>query len=77
MDYSFSWSWFLIGMIVTAAGAALVIWYREVADNIGGGVGSYERYRLWGLIAVGVGFIVMINLHSTLLRLFFSSIFGS
>ena len=76
MNYEFSWGWLFIGIVIMLAGAALVAWYRPVADNFGGGVGSYERYRLWGLITVGVGFAIMLNLHSVLLNLLFSMIFG-
>ena len=76
MEYEFSWSWMLIGMLIVAAGTALVVWYRPIADNFGNGVGSYERFRLWGLIGIGVGLAVMLNLHSLLLSLLFSSIFG-
>ncbi len=76
MEYEFSWSWMFIGMLIVAAGTALVVWYRPIADNFGNGVGSYERFRLWGLIGIGVGLAVMLNLHSLLLSLLFSSIFG-
>ena len=76
MEYEFSWSWMFIGMLIVAAGTALEVWYRPIADNFGNGVGSYERFRLWGLIGIGVGLAVMLNLHSLLLSLLFSSIFG-
>jgi hypothetical protein len=76
MIYTFSWGWFFIGIIVLAASVALTVWYRVIADNFGNGVSSYDRYRLWGLIGCGLGFIVMLNLHTYLLVLFFSQLFG-
>jgi hypothetical protein len=76
MAYEFSWFWFMIGMIIMACGAALVVWYQPVADNFGGGVGSYERYRLWGLIAVIGGFLVMLNIHTVFLGWAVSLVFG-
>ena len=76
MEYTFSWGWFFIGFIVLAAGVALTVWHRPIADNFGSGVVSYERYRLWGLIGCGVGLIVMLNLHTFFLGLFFSQLFG-
>jgi hypothetical protein len=76
MIYAFSWGWFFIGLIVLAISVALTVWYRVVADNFGNGVSSYEQYRLWGLIGCGLGFVVMVNLHTYVLGLFFSQLFG-
>ena len=75
MEYTFSWSWFFIGILVFLASAALVVWYRPIADNFGSGVGSYDRFRMWGLIGCGIGFIMMLNLHTVILRLIFSQFF--
>jgi hypothetical protein len=66
----------MVGLLIMACGTALVLWYRPVADNFGGGVGSYERYRLWGLLAVIGGFLVTINLHSIFLGWAVSLVFG-
>ena len=76
MTYTFSWTSFFIGLLILAAGAGLTIWHKQLADMFGGGVGSYSRYQLWGLIACGVGIIVMINLHAVLLTAFFGLFFG-
>jgi hypothetical protein len=73
--YEFSVSWFFIGLIVLAVGVAFVRWYQWVADNLGSGVMSYDRYRLYALITCLVGFVVMVNLHTTLLRWFFGLLF--
>ncbi len=77
MEYTFSWGWFGIGLLVLAASVALTVWYRPIADNFGSGVASYERFRLWGLIGCGIGFIMMLNLHTLLLGWFFSMLFHS
>ncbi|NCU39068.1 hypothetical protein EOL96_08625 [Candidatus Saccharibacteria bacterium] len=77
MSYVFSWSWFGIGILIVLLGAALTVWYRPIANAFGDGVSGYERYRLWGLIACGVGIIVTLNLHSLLLNWFFGMLFGS
>jgi hypothetical protein len=76
MEYTFSWGTFFVGMLILLAGAALTIWYRPIADNLGSGVSSYDRYRLVGLIGCGVGFIVMLNLHSLILGWLFGMLFG-
>ena len=61
MTYEFSWTWFGIGFLILLAGAALTVWYRQIADNLGSGVSSYERYKLWGLIGCGIGLLTMLN----------------
>ena len=77
MEYVFSWGWFFFGLVIILAGGALVRWHRPIADNLGSGVASYERYKLWGLIACGVGLVFMLNLHVFILKLIFSSFFGA
>jgi hypothetical protein len=76
MTYEFSIGWFFVGLLIFGAGIAFVKWYQVIADNLGGGVGSYEKYKLWAFITCGLGFIVMINLHTFLVTWFFSLIFG-
>ena len=76
MEYTFSWGTFFVGALILLAGAALTAWYRPIADNLGGGASSYDRYRLAGLIACGVGLIVMLNLHTLLFGWFFGMFFG-
>ncbi len=68
--YELSISSFFIGLLILGAGVALMRWHQWVADNFGGGVGSYERYKFWALVTCGVGFIVTVNLHTVLLGLF-------
>ncbi len=66
----------MIGIIVLIIGCALTLYYRPIADTMGSGIASYDRYRLVGLIACGVGFLVMLNLHSLLLGWFFGMLFN-
>ena len=65
--YEFSTGWFLIGLLILGSGIAFIRYHQWVADNFGGGVGSYERYKLFAFITCIVGFIVMINLHTIIL----------
>jgi len=76
MQYEFSIGSFFTGLIILAVGVALVKWYQPIADNLGSGVSSYDRFRLWALIACGLGFVVMINLHTTLLTWLFGLFFN-
>lgn len=74
--YTFSWGWFAFGAIMMALSAAVVFFFQPLADNLGDGVGDYDKYRKYGLIGVAVGFLVMVNVHSLLLSWFFSLVFG-
>lgn len=76
MEYSFSWGAFLFGLMVLIAGACLTLWYRPISDMMGGGVSTYDRYRLYGLITCGVGLVIMLNLHTLILGWLFSALFN-
>ena len=76
MEYTFSWGAFFVGFLILAASGALVIWHRQIADNLGSGLASYEKYRLYGLIGCGVGFLVMLNVHSLLFTWILSMLFN-
>ena len=75
MEYEFSIGSFFLGLLILIAGVAFVRWHQAVADNFGGGVSSYDRYKLWAFITCGVGLIVMLNVHTTLFTWFFNSLF--
>jgi len=75
MQYEFSLGSFFVGFLILLAGVVFVRFHQWIADNFGGGVSSYDRYKLWALITCGVGFIVMVNLHTMLLEGFFQNFF--
>ena len=76
MEYTFSWGAFFFGIIILGVGAVLTIWYRPIADNFGGGVASYDRFRLAGIIGCAIGIIAMLNIHTLILTALFSQFFG-
>jgi hypothetical protein len=76
MNYELSAGSLVVGIIILLIGVAFVRFYQWVADNFGGGVGSYERYRLYAILTCILGFIVMVNLHAMLLNWFFGLFFG-
>ena len=76
MEYSFSISAFFVGVLIIAVSTALVLWHRQIADNLGSGVVSYERFKLWGVIGIIIGLFVMINLHYVVLGWLLSLIFN-
>jgi hypothetical protein len=77
MTYEFSLSSFFIGLLILIVGAAFVKWHRNIADNLGSGVSSYERFKLWAFIACGLGLIVIVNLHSFIINWLVDLIFPS
>ena len=74
--YEFSFGAFFLGLIILAVGGAITVFYQKLADNLGGGVSSHERFRLAGLITCGVGFIIMTGLHTIPLNWLMHSLFG-
>ncbi|MDR0591351.1 MAG: hypothetical protein LBG75_02235 [Candidatus Nomurabacteria bacterium] len=63
MDFTFSFGWFFFGIVIVIAGILLARFYKEIADNFGAGVVSYDRYKLVAVITVVVGILIMLNLH--------------
>lgn len=72
---SFNLGSFLLGLLILAAGGACVIFYQKIADNIAHGVSSYDHVKLFGIIAIVVGFLVMTGLHITILEALLKLIF--
>ena len=64
---SFSLSALIVGFIILATGGACVVFYQQIADNVAHGVNSYDHVKLFGIIAIAIGFLVMTNLHSVVL----------
>lgn len=48
-------------------GTCVVLFYQKIADNLAGGLNSYEKVKLFGLIFAGIGLLVMTNLHTLIL----------
>ena len=65
---SFNLGALIIGFIILAAGGACVAFYQKIADNFAHGVSSYDHVKLFGIITIVIGFIIMTNLHSVVLN---------
>jgi len=76
MDYEFSLASFFIGLLILAVGIAFVRFHQWVANNFGGGVSSYDHYKLYAFITCCVGLIVMLNLHAVILIAIGNAIFN-
>ena len=79
--YSFSWLWFFVGLIVVAAGAAILKYYDKISDAMGTGVGGYQKWKLAAIIICAAGILMMFSLHTLVLNLianlFFSGMRGN
>jgi len=74
--YEFSFLWFFVGLIVAGVGIAFLRFYKEVADNMGGGVSSYQHYKIAALVVCGAGILMTFNLHNLVLGFVANLIFG-
>ena len=64
MDFTFSLGWLFGGIGILIAGGLVVVFYRQIADNMANGVASYEKVKLFGVIAIVIGFLAATNLLS-------------
>ena len=62
--YEFTFGALFLGILILAVGASMVVFYQKIADNFAGGVSSYEKTKLWGLIICGIGIVIMTSLHT-------------
>ena len=76
MEYEFSLGWMFGGLLVALAGGLIVIFYKQVADNLANGVSSYDRVKLFGIITAVVGLLITANLHTFILKLLVNLLFG-
>ena len=76
MEYHFSVAWFVVGFLITVVGGVFMKYHQFVADNLGGGIGSYDRYKLAALITIVIGLVAMVNLHTVILGWIFNGLFS-
>ena len=77
MDFTFDFGWMIGGVVIAAAGGAIVYFHRQIADNFASGVSSYEKVKLFGVITTVVGLIIMANLHTLILTFLVKVITGN
>ena len=68
MSYEFSLGWFFIGVMILIVGVLFARFHQVIADNMGSGVMGYDRYKLWAVGICGLGLVVAVNLHTTILK---------
>ena len=75
MSWEFSIGWFILGILILAAGAAIVVFYHQISYGIASGASSFDRVKLFGIVTCIVGLLIMANLHTALLNWLVSLIF--
>jgi len=73
--YEFSMGWLFVGIIIIAFGACVALFYKPIADNLAGGINSYQNVKKFGIITIAVGFVVAISLHTLFLNIFVNLLF--
>lgn len=70
MHWEFQIGWSIAGLVAMIAGVLITRYHKQIADEIAGGVMNYDKVKLAGLLAIGVGFIFLTCLHTTIFYLF-------
>ena len=73
--WTFSVGWMMIGLLIFAAGGAIVALHQKIADSMMAGAVDYQRVKFIGLIVIAVGFVVTVNLHTLILSWLVNLIF--
>lgn len=77
MDFTFNFGWMAGGIVITIAGVLIVVFYRQIAENLVNGVASYDKVKLFGIITAIVGLLVTANLHLLVLTAIVNLLFGN
>lgn len=75
MNWTFSFGWLFVGILLVAAGAAITYFYKPISDNFAHGINSYDRTKLVGILIIILGLLVMTNLHTLILDTFVRLVF--
>lgn len=73
----FSFGWFFVGIVCTIVGIVMTRFYKQIADNFGSGVTSYNRYKYIGVGLTVAGLIMIFNLHTIVLDFIGNTFFGA
>ena len=76
MEYEFNLGWMFGGLGIALVGGLIVIFYRQIAENLVNGVSSYEKVKLFGVITIIVGLLITANLHTFILNALVNLLFN-
>ena len=74
--YQFNIYWFIVGVVLIAAGVCVVRFYKEISDNFLYGPNSYQTCKLWGIGFCIGGVLICLNLHTFVIDLIGRVIFS-
>ncbi len=75
MDWNFNIGWFILGLMIMVGGTLMMVFHRQIADNMASGVASYDKVKLFAGLAIGLGLLIMMNLHTLILTIFVNIVF--
>ena len=76
MDFEYSFGWMIGGLVIALVGGLIVVFYKQIADNLANGVSSYDHVKLFGIITIVIGLIITANLHTLILGWLVNLMFG-
>ena len=76
MDFEFNIGWMFGGLAIALVGGLIVLFYKQIADNLANGVSSYGHVKLFGVVTIVIGLLITANLHTFILNLLVHLIFG-
>ena len=68
MSWEFSVGWFFLGVLIVVGGTLMVVFYRQISENFAHGISSYDKVKFWGIMAIVLGLLIMMNLHTMILE---------
>ena len=74
--YKFSMASVIWGLVIIIIGVGVVYFHKQLSDFLGGGLGTHNRYKLFGIIAIVFGLSLLANIPQLILYSIFSLLFG-
>ena len=71
----FSLGGFMFGAIAMIIGILMVRFYKVIADNLAGGLATYDKIRMWGVGVAVFGVLMMFGIIQWLLVLVLRQVF--
>ena len=71
----FSLGGFMFGAIAMIIGILMVRFYKVIADNLAGGLATYDKIRKWGVGVAVFGVLMMFGIIQWLLVLVLRQVF--
>lgn len=67
---------FILGAFIAVGCALFVVFGSKLIYTLGGDLGDFEKAKKWAFVGIGIGLLMMFNLHSLILGAIVKNIFG-